>query len=259
MPAIISIAPIMRAADRERHDVAVARRGEGDDGPPHRPRQAAELLGLAHALQQVGRGGGEHQHDAEQDQHAGDRRAFVGHDAGERAEGGRVQPELEDPQDAEHRRGVGAGDAVAARQHDRRQDGEQSDQAGRGDRPACAGHGRRLLVETRDLRRHPEPHDVFQEEHDGDRPDHDPQPVLYLPRQLVDRQQDHRQQADAEHRQVHGPPPPGGRAGIGVAQEVVNPRAQCRGHVRHEATIGGMACELQRGGGRSTVAPVSRD
>ena len=53
------------------------------------------------------------------------------------------------------------------------------------------------------------------------------------------------------------PPPASGVSGFGEVQQRMNARAKGRIRGRHGATIGALACELQRGEGRSTVAPAS--
>lgn len=66
------------AAHRVRHDVTVTGGREGDDGPPECRWDAAELIGLTVALQEMrGRRRGD-QHHEEDDEHAGKRCAFVG-------------------------------------------------------------------------------------------------------------------------------------------------------------------------------------
>ena len=73
MPLTMTRAAHHLAADGMGYDIAIAGRRQRDDRPPQRVGQAAEGFRLVVALEGMGRGGGHHQDDHEDDQDTGKR------------------------------------------------------------------------------------------------------------------------------------------------------------------------------------------
>ncbi len=189
----------------------------------------------------------------EHDQHAGDRRALVGDHAHQRAEGRRVQAELHDPEDAEDRGGVGAGDAVAAGEHGGGHDRQQADQPGQATPPSAAAPWSaspgRTVAASRALPT--AALSVLDQEEERHAPDGAAQdtpmwrPSISSTDSRITASRPMPRTIRWTVRQLPG-------AGCGVRCSAAGRRTPARGASwpwnRHGATIGILACELQRRG-----------
>ena len=116
----------------DRHHVAVADGADGDDRPPQRVGNGAELVRLHLAFGEMHQGGGD-QRRAQGDHQAAEQRAALAIEHVEqRAHGRRIARDLEEANDAEHQQ-----QPQVVGQHERepeRQHGDEIDQAGRAER-----------------------------------------------------------------------------------------------------------------------------
>ena len=222
----------MRAAGRERHHVAVAGRRQRDHGPPHGVGQrcrtasgwrtrssrwapvAATISRMKNRIRTLAIGARSFETT----------RASV-------PNAGACRPSFRIHRTQKTEAASAPDDGVAAGEHDSRHDGQQADQARDRHRPAQPRrHRRRVLVVARRLPARPTgASGIRRGRSKRDGPDDDAQCIRRIGRQLVDRQQDHGEQADAEHAEMKHPPPAARRRWVGVAQKRVDARPQTSG------------------------------
>ncbi len=94
------------AQRRDRHDVAVADRGQGGQRPPGRGRDRAEFVGLRLVLEGIHGGRGEQQQHQDDQQRADQSAPLIGEDAAEGLQRRRVAHQLEQAEQAEHPEGA---------------------------------------------------------------------------------------------------------------------------------------------------------
>ena len=94
------------AERRHRRHVAVPNRGEGLKRPPGRSRDAAEMLGLRAALQEVNDGGGKYEQHHHQQKRAEQRAPFMRYHPLQRLQRRRVADEFEQPEQPQQAQGA---------------------------------------------------------------------------------------------------------------------------------------------------------
>ena len=162
-PSSMTTPPSILPNGGNRHDVAVADRGQRCERPPGGGGDRAEFVRLRFALEEIGRGGREQQQHQNDEQRAKQCAVFVLDDAAEGLQGRRVAHELQQAEQAKHPQ------HPEIHRHQpgeiKRQHGEQVDQHHRPGGKTQPRLPRLHAAQHGNVYRAPQPQQIFDAEH----------------------------------------------------------------------------------------------